>query len=123
MILIPLSLAAIGGTTSLCHPPTGVALLRRRHRPTDDHSSRRCSKSRSELYEVEEEHTEYTDSTYEEQSSQHGSKYNDNYNDDDDKNDDVYYHGSDDEFNNDLESRIEGFIDKVIKGWKEEFSN
>ncbi|CAL5350137.1 unnamed protein product [Camellia sinensis] len=25
-----------------------------------------------------------------------------------------------DEFNNDLESRIEGFIDKVIKGWKEE---
>ena len=37
-------------------------------------------------YGVEEEHTEYTDSTYEEQSSQHGSKYNDNYNDDDDKN-------------------------------------
>ncbi|CAL5343554.1 unnamed protein product [Camellia sinensis] len=51
MILIPVSLAAIGGTTSVCHPPTGVALLRRRHRPTDDHSSRRCSKSRSELYE------------------------------------------------------------------------
>ncbi|CAL5343664.1 unnamed protein product [Camellia sinensis] len=144
MILIPVSLATIGGTTSLCHPPTGVALLRRRHRPTDDHSSRRCSKSRSELYEdfrlfmflvfhaicvvivksyspsstdvldpflpvlhfrygVEEEHTEYTDSTYEEQSSQHGSKYNDNYNDDDDKNDDVYYHGSDgyDEENDD----------------------
>ncbi|CAL5417091.1 unnamed protein product [Camellia sinensis] len=75
MILIPVSLAAIGGTTSVCHPPTGVALLRRRHRPTDDHSSRRCSKSRSELYEV-----------------------------DDDK----------DEFNNDLESRIEGFIDKVL---------
>ncbi|CAL5362331.1 unnamed protein product [Camellia sinensis] len=74
MILIPVSLAAIGGTTSVCHPPTGVALLRRRHRPTDDHSSRRCSKSRSELYEV-----------------------------DDDK----------DEFNNDLESRIEGFIDKA----------
>ncbi|CAL5404656.1 unnamed protein product [Camellia sinensis] len=54
-------------------------------------------------YGVEEEHTEYTDSTYEEQSSQHGSKYNDNYNDDDDKNDDVYYHGSDgyDEENDD----------------------
>ncbi|CAL5401013.1 unnamed protein product [Camellia sinensis] len=49
MILIPVSLAAIGGTTSLCHPPTGVALLRRRHRPTDDHSSRRCSKSRGLL--------------------------------------------------------------------------
>ncbi|CAL5403641.1 unnamed protein product [Camellia sinensis] len=50
-VALPVSLAAIGGTTSLCHPPTGVALLRRRHRPTDDHLSRRCSKSRSELYE------------------------------------------------------------------------
>ncbi|CAL5359935.1 unnamed protein product [Camellia sinensis] len=90
---------------------------------------------------VEEEHTEDTDNTYEEQSSSNNYN-NDNYDNDDDKNDDEYYHGSDgyngendddgsdgvvgwdddEEFDNDLESRIEGFIAKVIKGWKEELS-